>query len=325
MARQRTVELGRAADLGAVARSASLQAIKLNQVRYVLSAADHGSFRQAAGALNIQQSSISRRVRELEARLGADLFERRPSGVRLTPAGDRFVQGARNGLVQLEDAASQVGAMGAAERSVLRIGITEPLAGGLLADLLRMATARAAAPHLLIAEAPIAEHVAALEAGRLDIAFLPGRTAPARCSAVPLWRERLVLASPEAHALAAKTTVSWSDLAGEPTPLLVQAGAGRDIAGEAERRLRREGPTARVLRQAVGGETLLRLVALGQGLAILSERAVSAGIAGVACRPIARSAIGYNAVWSKSNAKAVLRRFLALTAEAIKPSLVGGG
>ncbi|WP_164159323.1 helix-turn-helix domain-containing protein, partial [Stenotrophomonas maltophilia] len=54
--------------------------MKLNHLRYVLSAAEQGSFRRAAASLNIQQSTISRRVRELEERLGAPLFDREAQG-----------------------------------------------------------------------------------------------------------------------------------------------------------------------------------------------------------------------------------------------------
>jgi len=58
-------------------------AVRLNQLRYFVAAVDYGSFRKAAAALSVQESSISRRIRDLEDELGASLFMRHAGGVRL--------------------------------------------------------------------------------------------------------------------------------------------------------------------------------------------------------------------------------------------------
>ena len=70
------------------------------------------SFRGAAKVLGIRQSSVSRGVRALEDKLGVSLFERHPSGVRITNAGARFLQQARDGLLQLDNAVRTAGAAG---------------------------------------------------------------------------------------------------------------------------------------------------------------------------------------------------------------------
>src|SRR5690606_12282422 len=59
-------------------------AVRLNQLRYFITTVDYGSFRKAAAALSVQESSISRRIRDLEDELGASLFMRHAGGVRLT-------------------------------------------------------------------------------------------------------------------------------------------------------------------------------------------------------------------------------------------------
>ena len=55
--------------------------LEFRQIRYFLAAAEYGSFRKAALALGIQESAISRRVRDLEDELGASLFQRHNGGV----------------------------------------------------------------------------------------------------------------------------------------------------------------------------------------------------------------------------------------------------
>jgi len=66
--------------------------------RYAMTAAEHGSFRRVAAALNVQQSTVSRGIRNIEHRLGATLFERSHSGIRPTQAGDRFLKEASLGF-----------------------------------------------------------------------------------------------------------------------------------------------------------------------------------------------------------------------------------
>ena len=62
----------------------------LQQLRYFLAAAEHGSFTAAARSLYIAQPSLSEQVRQLEAELGVDLFVRAGRGIALTEAGRAF-------------------------------------------------------------------------------------------------------------------------------------------------------------------------------------------------------------------------------------------
>jgi LysR family transcriptional regulator, flagellar master operon regulator len=60
------------------------------QVRTFIEVIETGSFVRAADMLNVTQSTVSARIKELEYRLGQALFIRRKSGVVLTTAGRRF-------------------------------------------------------------------------------------------------------------------------------------------------------------------------------------------------------------------------------------------
>lgn len=65
------------------------------------SAARLGGFAQAAAELCITPSAVSHRIRQLETLLGEQLFDRSPTGVRLTPAGQRTLQGVREAFDKL--------------------------------------------------------------------------------------------------------------------------------------------------------------------------------------------------------------------------------
>jgi DNA-binding transcriptional LysR family regulator len=75
-------------------------------MRYFVAVADDGQLTRAARRLNIAQPALSHVIAQLEAQLGTELFERHARGVRLTPAGEAFLEKARI-AVAATDAAEQ--------------------------------------------------------------------------------------------------------------------------------------------------------------------------------------------------------------------------
>jgi len=71
-----------------------------DDIRFFLAVARSGSVRGAASALNVNHSTVLRRVSQLEAHLGARLFEKLPSGYTLTHAGEEILElaGSMEGL-----------------------------------------------------------------------------------------------------------------------------------------------------------------------------------------------------------------------------------
>src|SRR6201999_126352 len=61
-------------------------------VRYFLAVARGGSVRAAAGRLGVNHATVLRRIAQLEERLGARMFEKLPSGYRLTDAGEEILE-----------------------------------------------------------------------------------------------------------------------------------------------------------------------------------------------------------------------------------------
>lgn len=64
-------------------------------VKTLAEVARTGTVRQAAAALGVHHSTVSRRIEQLESRLGARLFERHPEGYVPTPAGESLIEVAR--------------------------------------------------------------------------------------------------------------------------------------------------------------------------------------------------------------------------------------
>jgi DNA-binding transcriptional ArsR family regulator len=154
-------------------------------LRYALLAAEHLSFRQAASALDVRQSAVSRRVRALEDRIGVSLFERHRAGVRLTEAGRGFLQQVRGALAELEYAIKSAGAAGRGAEGSVRIGISSAIGSGFLRQLVRGFATDHPNVAIDIQEGAPRSHIARVREHRMDVAFVAGEGPKHKCLQVP--------------------------------------------------------------------------------------------------------------------------------------------
>lgn len=97
-----------------------------NDLKYLLAVAEQGSTLSAARKLRVDQSTVQRRVAELETRLKLRLVERSPSGYRLTAAGSTVLCAAQGVAAAIEAFEQRVAE--AAHAGVLRLTCPEPIA-----------------------------------------------------------------------------------------------------------------------------------------------------------------------------------------------------
>lgn len=294
-----------------VSGNGSRSAVRLHQLRYFIAAADYGSFRKAAAALAIQESSISRRIRDLEDELGASLFVRYSGGVRLTVAGQEFLRNARHALRQIDIGVTKVAAVGRAEQGLIKIGIFSSLASGFLFDLLRTYAQRHPNVKIDIIDGSPPEHVAAVRNLNLDVAFITGMPAWDGCEAEHLWCEKVFLVLPDDHPLANKPDLGWADLASER--FIVSDGApGLEIHEYIVARLADVGRKVEIQTQQVGRDNILSLVAVGQGLTLTSEATTGARFPKITYRKIEGEVLPFSMIWSDRNDNPACRRLLSL-------------
>ena len=155
--------------------------LELRHLRYVVAAAEQRSFRRAAVAMSIQESAVSRRIRDLEGELGAALFIRHSGGVTLTQAGEAFVDHARQALKQVSNATVEIGAFGRGETGIVRIGIFLSLASGFLAQLLKAFTTSHSDVRIEFIEGAPCDHIAAVQQHQRHVAFVTGLHPIERC------------------------------------------------------------------------------------------------------------------------------------------------
>lgn len=165
--------------------------------------------------LGIRQSAVSRHVRALEDHLGVSLFERYRTGVRVTNAGARFLQQAREALAQLDQASKLAGAAGRGADGQLRIGIVSSMGAGFLRELIQAYSERHPDVAIQIVEGASSEHISLVRKRRLDVAFLADASDATDCDVAPLWNERLFVVLPQGHPLCDRKAVEWQALRNE--------------------------------------------------------------------------------------------------------------
>jgi DNA-binding transcriptional LysR family regulator len=145
-----------------------------NDLRYFVAVARHGSALAAAKALEVDPSTVQRRLQALEQRLGRQLLERLPSGSRLTSFGQSLLPQAQAVERAVQAMEQQVAALGRDVTGVVRVTCPEPivlrLTGSSLLDRFH-----ALHPSLRV-EFVISDRYVDLSKGEADIALRSGDT-----------------------------------------------------------------------------------------------------------------------------------------------------
>ena len=292
--------------------------IELRHVHYFVVASEQGSLRKAAMHLNIEESAVSRRIRDLEDKLGASLFHRHHAGVSLTVAGQRFLRRARIALQQIEDGISEVAAIGRSEDGIVKIGIFSSLASGFLFELLKAFARKHPRVVVELIEGNPAAHVAAIRQLQIDVAFITGTTKWPDCETEQFWSERVFAVLPVEHRLATREMLHWHDLTSESF-IVSDTAPGPEIRDYLIQRLAGLGRHPNIHPHYVGRDVLLSMVAIGRGLTLTSEATTGAQIPGVVFRPITDEVLPFSAIWSRRNDNPACRRFLSLARILARP------
>jgi len=106
--------------------------IDWDDVRYFLAAVRGGSVRSAAKRLGVNHATVLRRIAQLEERLGTQMFEKLPSGYRITAAGEEVLELAEQMEASSHQLETRVLGRDQSVRGLLRVTLTPILATHLL-------------------------------------------------------------------------------------------------------------------------------------------------------------------------------------------------
>lgn len=244
----------------------------LTEMRYVVALARERHFGRAAEACHVSQPTLSVALKKVEGQLGAALFERTASDVRITGLGERIVAQARRVLeeaVRLEEIA---GAAGDPMSGQLRVGIIYTIAPYLLPQLIPALHRQAPKMPLFLKEDFTASLIPALKAGELDVIVIALPFTEPGLVAQPVYSEPFRVVVPDGHPWVQRREIAADELDGEKLLLLGQGNCFRDQVLESCPRL--TGPDA--LEHSLEGgslETIRYMVASGAGVAVMPSMA----------------------------------------------------
>jgi DNA-binding transcriptional LysR family regulator len=145
-----------------------------DDVRYFLAVAREGSIRRAAASLGVNHSTVSRRIRQLEQRYGARLFDPLPSGFSLTPTGEDVLELAREIELDMSVLTGRLAGRDTQISGSVRIAIGDNFVARLAPLLARM---RAAYPAVQI-QLAVSNDVVNLSNREAEIALRVSNLAP---------------------------------------------------------------------------------------------------------------------------------------------------
>lgn len=241
--------------------------LELRHLRYFVAVAEELHFGRAAQRLHLAQPPLSQQIRKLEEILGYPLFLRTSRAVRLTAAGEIFLERARRTLRNVHEDMEEARSIGRGDEGSLRVGF---IGSGMLTALPAMlGRYRQLYPRvqLLLSESYTAGIAAALSRGALDAGFLRDGGPIEGLHTEPLFTEPFVAVLPSTHRLAGKTTISPADLRDEPFVYFTPS-AGRRAYEKPLSIFEAHGFRPNVVQEAPQWLTILRLVGAGLGVSV---------------------------------------------------------
>ena len=248
------------------------------QIQYFLSVANLGGFTQAAAALYIAQSALSRQIGQMEEELGFMLFEREPRGVRLTPAGTVYRERVM-GIPHALDAAAEEGRqLARGEAGVLRLLHSSTIPAASLMPELERFMAACPKARIDLDRASSEQQVSLVANGNADLGIirLPVLRRDSRVRFVELAAEHLWVALPDGHRLAAQESISVASLEHEQFVSAVYRERGGLARVVTDLCLKR-GFAPNAARIVSPKTSMLNLVAAQKGIAIVPERMTKLG------------------------------------------------
>ncbi|AKT42240.1 LysR family transcriptional regulator [Chondromyces crocatus] len=193
--------------------------LDLRHLHLLVAIDDLGSLHAAARRLHLSASALSLQLRDLEDRLGGQLFERRWRRLHVTPAGRRLTHTARAVLADLARAEAETRLLLAGHTGTLRITTACMQTYHWLPPVLESwSRAHPDTQVSIVGEAGVAP-LDALRDGAIDLALVVGDAGDApsddRVQFTPLFRDELVALVSPRHPLARRRQVRARDLAAE--------------------------------------------------------------------------------------------------------------
>jgi len=294
--------------------------MELRQLGYFRTVARELHFRRAAEQLCIVQPALTRQIQQLEAELGVVLLTRTKRSVQLTEAGKYLQREVEALFERLEGIKRNLTSMTQGQQGTLRISYVGSAMVELLPAILVRLREQLPLVQTNLREMTATEQLAAIRAGEADVGFVRNPPPDGRLHQRVVQRETFSVVLPQQHPLAAGFK-DLHQLADEPF-ILPPPGAGMLYNQVLMQLCGQSGFTPTVVHETVFGDTVMRLVAQGLGVALVPTSLTRHVALPVSCIELRHTAIRaeLSMIWRKDNLSPLLRQLVdgVPTAEATK-------
>jgi DNA-binding transcriptional LysR family regulator len=262
--------------------------MELRHLRCFLAVAEELHFARAAERLHIEQSPLSRAIKDLEEELGVLLFARTTRSTRLTHEGHMFLEHVPRVFTALQQARDSVKAAAAGFQGQLRIALSDGMTPTRFSALLARCRQDEPEIEIRLSEVPLARQIRGLHDDTYDLGFARADDVGDGLIAEPVWSDPLMVAVPDRHPLLSYKRIPLEEMLRYPLVLgdpLACEGYARQI----ERLLRRHTDKEPLVAERVATvDLMMALVAAGYALGLSGASHLTASRErGVIGRPFA--------------------------------------
>ncbi|CAG9274447.1 LysR substrate-binding domain-containing protein [Paraburkholderia unamae] len=242
----------------------------LADIRVFIHVAESSSVTQGARRANLSPAATSARIKALENQLGARLLYRDSRGVTLTPAGEKLLTHARVILRQVDYVKSEFAEYGSGFFGHVRIFANTTAVTEHLPEVLAQFLATRPAVTVDLQERLSREIVRGVLDGSADIGLIAGPVEAQGLEVIHHSTDRLLLALPEGHKLAAKPSVTLAETLDYPHITYREGSTLFDLVASHVENL---GRTLPMRIQLASYEAICRMIESGVGIGIIPESA----------------------------------------------------
>lgn len=178
-------------------------------MRCFLAVAEELHFARAAERLHIEQSPLSRAIKELEEDLGVQLFVRTTRSTRLTRAGTLFLEHVPRVFTVLQQARDSVKAAANGFHGQLRVALSDGIPPSRFSSFLALCREEEPEIEIRLSEVPLAQQIKGLHEDLYDVGFARSDEVGDGIIAEAVWTDPLVVVVPARHPLLTYKRIPW--------------------------------------------------------------------------------------------------------------------
>jgi len=230
-----------------------------------------GSISKGAGLAHLAVGAASKRISDLEAAVGTQLFDRHSRGVTLTAAGEALHRHAQRILHDVDQLSAELSDHAKGVTGVVRLWAnTSAITQFMPADLASFAVLNSGI-RIEMNEADSHEVVLAVLEGRADLGVFADRTPALGLQTLPYRKDRLVLVVPPGHPLAKRRRIAFAEAAAFD---FVSLSPATSLAQRLKLASGQIGVPLRISIHVRSFDAMCQMVAAGLGIAVLPATAV---------------------------------------------------